>query len=84
MGLWTLGSQLAVYAINMKGDVMSRKDYELIVAALARAWKDCPMGHDYGAERAVECLAQAFQTDNPRFDYDRFVDAFWAKARERS
>lgn len=57
---------------------MSRKDYELIVAALAQSWKDCPCGMEYGVERAVELLAQAFQADNPRFDYDRFVGA-WQK-----
>lgn len=62
---------------------MSRKDYLLIMEALVKAFHDVPDGEGMvyqhlGVERCVEVLAQAFQADNPRFDYDRFVD-FWNK-----
>lgn len=60
---------------------MTRKDYELIAAALRAAkpairGTPAKYGERLGAWAAsVESLAAALKGDNPRFDPDRFVDA---------
>lgn len=56
---------------------LSKKYYETIAADLRRAREDWE--GDRGAICALddlsEALAQSFSTDNPRFDYDRFMAA---------
>lgn len=52
---------------------MTRKDYELIAAAI----KTQVAGHerDLATKVVAEAIAQALQRDNPRFDRARFLKA---------
>ena len=63
---------------------MSRKDYELIVAALAAAYNSFTPGSEaaVGVIRATSTIALALQGDNPRFNADRFSNAFWEQVAE--
>jgi hypothetical protein len=57
---------------------MSRKDYELIAAALKSARVPSTLGNQNkaiyhnGVDNAVAFIAQALAKDNPRFDGARF------------
>jgi hypothetical protein len=73
---------MAVYAINMEGDGMSRKDYELIVGVLAQAYLGSDRRQSVGVERAVELMIQALSADNVRFDEQRFLNRFGVLVRE--
>ncbi len=60
---------------------MTRKDYELIAAALRKAQPALrgPLAEDVARQGAwsatVERLADALAAENPRFDANRFIDA---------
>jgi len=56
---------------------MTRKDYELIAAALAAASpKGCESEDAVDTwERICVLMAEALRQDNPRFDSARFFDA---------
>ena len=56
-----------------KGNVMTRKDYELIARALANT----PDGGDVKSqwEECVSAIADALARDNPRFSRERFYKA---------
>jgi len=53
--------------------MMSRKDYQLIAQALRSSWE----GHGSPPSPAdtAHAIADALQTDNPRFDRARFLIA---------
>lgn len=55
---------------------MSRKDYEAIAERIARSADK--YRHDAGQDivlEIVEDLAEIFAEDNPRFNFDKFVQA---------
>jgi hypothetical protein len=57
---------------------MTRKDYELIAAAVAEARND--EGSDYSTfdeavDAVAERIASALRSTNPRFDVSRFLKA---------
>jgi hypothetical protein len=55
---------------------MTRKDYELIAAAMRQADRYCETDNQRrGVQRACLTLADVLETDNPRFDRARFLDA---------
>jgi len=55
---------------------MTKKDFELIAAALLRARKFCETDNQRrGTERAALTLADALATTNPKFDRARFLAA---------
>lgn len=55
---------------------MTRKDYELIAAALNTALNDVNgPGETTGIRSAIARIADALQADNPRFNPDLFVGA---------
>jgi hypothetical protein len=62
---------------------MTRKDYELIAAAITRATESANEQEEYilrcaaldGIQRAAIALAFGLHADNPRFNYDRFLRA---------
>lgn len=56
---------------------MTRKDYEMIAEAIEDAYKVCDASNSdtFGVTEAAHALADQFQTDNPRFDRDRFLKA---------
>ncbi|WP_109798667.1 hypothetical protein [Novosphingobium meiothermophilum] len=56
---------------------MTRKDYELIAAAVSEARADMAdhPGRLAGAAQTARRLASALRTTNPRFDRDRFLAA---------
>jgi hypothetical protein len=57
---------------------MSRKDYVIIAAALARADRYVNEGAERaGFDAAVQALADALAGDNKRFDHERFMSAVW-------
>lgn len=57
---------------------MTRKDYELIAEELGRS------GADAGSvEEVLGGLFRAFERDNPRFDRERFREAFY-RYRDRA
>jgi hypothetical protein len=55
----------------VKGQEMTRKDYELVAKVIATSWH---ASGESKREIAVN-LAEAFETDNPRFDSERFLRA---------
>jgi hypothetical protein len=59
---------------------MTKKDFELIAAALKQAktdTADCTDARKWhgGIDTAAACIALALQADNSRFDLDRFLAA---------
>ena len=68
---------------------MSRKDYELIADALAKAFlsvddmtgltSEHVVARQCGVVRAMCYVAQGLAADNERFQGSRFYDAFWTK-----
>jgi hypothetical protein len=62
---------------------MTRKDYELIAAAITRATESANQQDEYilqcaaldGIQRAAIALACGLHADNPRFDHARFLRA---------
>lgn len=55
---------------------MTRKDYELIAAALKQA-RDAAPGHEWrlGVLDAADLIGRALRRDNPRFEKARFMAA---------
>jgi hypothetical protein len=56
---------------------MSRKDYVAIAAAISATKEDYTeiLGALPALKTATKRIAEAFASDNPRFDRDRFMDA---------
>lgn len=57
---------------------MTRKDYKLIAEVLNDAVQDCMNGTEEDIifmQKLVLNMANALQSDNPRFLYKRFYDA---------
>jgi hypothetical protein len=58
---------------------VTRKDYELIAAALKDAREDCIANHEttivLGVDDAARRLSRALASDNSRFDGHRFLAA---------
>lgn len=49
---------------------MTRKHYQLLANHVATAWQH----QDINLE-GIHCIADALESDNPRFDRDRFLEA---------
>jgi hypothetical protein len=60
-----------------KGDRMTRKDYELLAKAIREAmWiEEGNTERQYGISRVVHILAFSLQSDNSRFQNERFLKA---------
>ena len=62
---------------------MTRKDYELLAAAIVRATGAAKTQEEYilrcsavsGIQQAAEAIAKELHADNPRFDHARFLRA---------
>lgn len=57
---------------------MTRKDYEVLADAFKRAFAtntDNNTVYSAGVEQALFEVSRKLQADNPRFNYDRFVQA---------
>jgi len=60
---------------------MTRKDYQLIAAAINGVYEsiaehpDATRAHNTGAELVTFAVASALAQDNPRFDRTRFITA---------
>lgn len=62
---------------------MTRKDYELLAAAITNATKSASHQEEYvlrcatldGIQRAAIALASGLHAENPRFDHARFLRA---------
>lgn len=55
---------------------MMRKDYELLAEHLRKGKRRCNCGEEeYGYEIAISVIADALQSDNARFDRDKFRKA---------
>lgn len=62
---------------------MTRKDYELIAAAITRATEAANKQEEYilrcsevaGIQQAAQAIAKELHADNPRFDHARFLRA---------
>lgn len=54
---------------------MTRKDYELIAAAIKQNRRTSPKGDIISASDFVATLAARLAEDNPRFDKQKFVEA---------
>ena len=64
---------------------MTRKDYELIAAALRQAYAYCETDNQRcGVDRARLCLGRSLAQDNGRFDRARFDAACGAGIELRS
>jgi hypothetical protein len=57
---------------------MTRKDYQLIAQVFANVGEMVELSETIGADLARN-LADALQTDNPRFDRARFLEACGVK-----
>lgn len=62
---------------------MTRKDYELLAAAIKRATDTANKQEEYilqcaevaGIQQAAQAIAKELHADNPRFDHARFLRA---------
>jgi hypothetical protein len=67
---------------NYKGEGFKKRQYEMIVKALAEANKIDQMEGPHDTwELILTVLSDMFEKDNPRFDKDKFYNTFYNLAK---